>query len=332
MKRTKSIIYMILFFIIVFTVPVFASDGEIKSIDYNIFITEDAKIEVTEVWEVEFNKDVESIVKKVPEVKSIADITIKEYNKDGSVKHEFERVDIDSVTPNKYYIKDNNINIGIDNNGEKKFISIEYTILSHINIYLDCAEFDLILQDKNFGFDSTEITGKVTFAKSLNSLAGFNTWVHSKGVSNVTKVEELSQINFYVDENKSKKQLDIKVVFPINMLTVEYNKIIKGNRLKFIYEEEIVKNENKTEEGQKRLIINGIIITVAISSVTLALVFTVILIFKIKNLKRDEDKDKENEKTENNNTSIENEDKHIEKTVLKNQELETLDKDEKNEK
>ena len=285
---------MILFFIIVFTVPVFASDGEIKSIDYNIFITEDAKIEVTEVWEVEFNKDVESIVKKVPEVKSIADITIKEYNKDGSVKHEFERVDIDSVTPNKYYIKDNNINIGIDNNGEKKFISIEYTILSHINIYLDCAEFDLILQDKNFGFDSTEITGKVTFAKSLNSLAGFNTWVHSKGVSNVTKVEELSQINFYVDENKSKKQLDIKVVFPINMLTVESNKIIKGNRLKFIYEEEIVKNENKTEEGQKRLIINGIIITVAISSVTLALVFTVILIFKIKNLKRDEDEDKEN--------------------------------------
>lgn len=332
MKRTKSIIYMILFFIIVFTVPVFASDGEIKSIDYNIFITEDAKIEVTEVWEVEFNKDVESIVKKVPEVKSIADITIKEYNKDGSVKHEFERVDIDSVTPNKYYIKDNNINIGIDNNGEKKFISIEYTILSHINIYLDCAEFDLILQDKNFGFDSTEITGKVTFAKSLNSLAGFNTWVHSKGVSNVTKVEELSQINFYVDENKSKKQLDIKVVFPINMLTVESNKIIKGNRLKFIYEEEIVKNENKTEEGQKRLIINGIIITVAISSVTLALVFTVILIFKIKNLKRDEDEDKENEKTENNNTSIENEDKHIEKTVLKNQELETLDKDKKNEK
>lgn len=328
MKKTKSIIYMILFFIIVFTMPVFANSGDIKSIDYNIFVTEDAKIEVTEVWEVEFNKGVESITKRVPEVKGIADVAIKEYNKDGSIKHEFERININSVSPNKYYIKDNNINIGIDNNGEKKFISIEYTILNHVNVYLDCAEFDLILQDKNFDLNSTEITGKVSFAKSINSLAGFNTWVHSNSVSSVTKVEELSQINFYVDENKNRKQLDIKVVFPTNMVTVESSKMIKGNRLKFIYEEEIAKNESKTEVGQKKLIMNGIIITIAISSATLAVVFIIILVFKIKNLKKNGNK--ENEKKENNNTSVENEDKHAEKTVVKNQEIETLDKDEKN--
>ncbi len=328
MKKTKSIIYMILFFIIVFTMPVFANSGDIKSIDYNIFVTEDAKIEVTEVWEVEFNKGVESITKRVPEVKGIADVAIKEYNKDGSIKHEFERININSVSPNKYYIKDNNINIGIDNNGEKKFISIEYTILNHVNVYLDCAEFDLILQDKNFDLNSTEITGKVSFAKSINSLAGFNTWVHSNSVSSVTKVEELSQINFYVDENKNRKQLDIKVVFPTNMVTVESSKMIKGNRLKFIYEEEIAKNESKTEVGQKKLIMNGIIITIAISSATLAVVFIIILVFKIKNLKRNGNK--ENEKKEKNNTSVENEDKHAEKTVVKNQEIETLDKDEKN--
>ena len=100
MKKTKSIIYMILFFIIVFTMPVFANSGDIKSIDYNIFVTEDAKIEVTEVWEVEFNKGVESITKRVPEVKGIADVAIKEYNKDGSIKHEFERININSVSPN----------------------------------------------------------------------------------------------------------------------------------------------------------------------------------------------------------------------------------------
>ena len=328
MKITKSIIYMILFFIIVFTMPVFANSGDIKSIDYNIFVTEDAKIEVTEVWEVEFNKGVESITKRVPEVKGIADVAIKEYNKDGSIKHEFERININSVSPNKYYIKDNNINIGIDNNGEKKFISIEYTILNHVNVYLDCAEFDLILQDKNFDLNSTEITGKVSFAKSINLLAGFNTWVHSNSVSSVTKVEELSQINFYVDENKNRKQLDIKVVFPTNMVTVESSKMIKGNRLKFIYEEEIAKNESKTEVGQKKLIMNGIIITIAISSATLAVVFIIILVFKIKNLKKNGNK--ENEKKENNNTSVENEDKHAEKTVVKNQEIETLDKDEKN--
>lgn len=328
MKKTKSIIYMILFFIIVFTMPVFANSGDIKSIDYNIFVTEDAKIEVTEVWEVEFNKGVESITKRVPEVKGIADVAIKEYNKDGSIKHEFERININSVSPNKYYIKDNNINIGIDNNGEKKFISIEYTILNHVNVYLDCAEFDLILQDKNFDLNSTEITGKVSFAKSINSLVGFNTWVHSNSVSSVTKVEELSQINFYVDENKNRKQLDIKVVFPTNMVTVESSKMIKGNRLKFIYEEEIAKNESKTEVGQKKLIMNGIIITIAISSATLAVVFIIILVFKIKNLKKNGNK--ENEKKENNNTSVENEDKHAEKTVVKNQEIETLDKDEKN--
>ena len=328
MKKTKSIIYMILFFIIVFTMPVFANSGDIKSIDYNIFVTEDAKIEVTEVWEVEFNKGVESITKRVPEVKGIADVAIKEYNIDGSIKHEFERININSVSPNKYYIKDNNINIGIDNNGEKKFISIEYTILNHVNVYLDCAEFDLILQDKNFDLNSTEITGKVSFAKSINSLAGFNTWVHSNSVSSVTKVEELSQINFYVDENKNRKQLDIKVVFPTNMVTVESSKMIKGNRLKFIYEEEIAKNESKTEVGQKKLIMNGIIITIAISSATLAVVFIIILVFKIKNLKKNGNK--ENEKKENNNTSVENEDKHAEKTVVKNQEIETLDKDEKN--
>ena len=112
------------------------------------------------------------------------------------------------------------------------------------------------------------------------------------------------------------------------MVTVESSKMIKGNRLKFIYEEEIAKNESKTEVGQKKLIMNGIIITIAISSATLAVVFIIILVFKIKNLKKNGNK--ENEKKENNNTSVENEDKHAEKTVVKNQEIETLDKDEKN--
>lgn len=329
MRKTKNIIYMILFFVIVLVwlaIPVFADSGEINSIDYNILVTEDAKIEVTEIWEVSFDKDTESMIRKIPEVKGIEDVSIKEYNKDGTVKQEFERININSVSANKFYIKDNDIIIGIDNNGngDKKFISIEYTVLNHINVYLDCAEFDMILQDKSFDFDSTEITGKITFAKKIDSLAGFNTWVHSNGVSSVTKVEELSQINFYVDENKSNKQLDIKVAFPTNMLTIDANKVIKGNRLKLIYEEEIEKNSDKTEIGQKKLIVNGMIISVAVISGTLAVVFTLMLIFKIKNLKKDNNK--ENKSLEENNVSTEDDDKNVEKIIVKNQEIETLDK------
>ena len=332
MKKTKSIILLILFFVVLHVMPVFASNGEINSIDYNILVTEDAKIEVIEVWEVNFDKDTESIVRKIPEIKGLDNVTIKEYNKDGTVKHEFERINVNSVSANKYYIKDNDIYIGIDNTGkhDKKFISIEYTILNHINVYLDCAEFDLIIQDKNFDFDSTEITGKIKFAKPIDSLAGFNTWVHSNSVSSVTKVEELSQINFYVDGNKPNKQLDIKVAFPTDMLTVPANKVIKGNRLRLIYEEEIEKNSDKTELGQKKLILNGIIITVAIVSVTLAVIFTLILIFKIKNIKKD--KNKVENKLKEDDVSVELEDKNVEKIIVKNQEIETLDKDKNNKK
>ena len=256
MKKIKSILGLILFFMNVLTVPVFADSGKINSINYNILITEDSKLEITEVWDVNLNNNIEHIVKKVPEIKPISNVKVKEYNKDGSVKKEYELVDVNNLSTNKYSVKDNEIDIFVnkDVNHEKRFFSIEYTIENHINAYLDCAEFDLILQDKKFAFNSEEITGKITFSKPIGSLAGFNAWVHSDNLSSVTKVEELSQINFFVDGNNNNRQLDIKVAFPTEMLSIDSNKIIQGNRLKLIYEEEIAKTEEKTDDNQRKFI------------------------------------------------------------------------------
>ena len=46
MKKIKSILGLILFFMIVLTVPVFADSGKINSINYNILITEESKLEI----------------------------------------------------------------------------------------------------------------------------------------------------------------------------------------------------------------------------------------------------------------------------------------------
>lgn len=323
MKKIKSILGLILFFMIVLTVPVFADSGKINSINYNILITEDSKLEITEVWDVNLNNNIEHIVKKVPEIKPISNVKVKEYNKDGSVKKEYELVDVNNLSINKYSVKDNEIDIFVnkDVNNEKRFFSIEYTIENHINAYLDCAEFDLILQDKKFAFNSEEITGKITFSKPIGSLAGFNAWVHSDNLSSVTKVEELSQINFFVDGNNNNRQLDIKVAFPTEMLSIDSNKIIHGNRLKLIYEEEIAKTEEKTDDNQRKFIMNMFVWVVAIVSALLAFILIIVLIVKIRKIRK--------EKKELKRVNIEIDEKNNDEKFVKNQEVETLDKKDK---
>lgn len=323
MKKIKSILGLILFFMIVLTVPVFADSGKINSINYNILITEDSKLEITEVWDVNLNNNIEHIVKKVPEIKPISNVKVKEYNKDGSVKKEYELVDVNNLSTNKYSVKDNEIDIFVnkDVNNEKRFFSIEYTIENHINAYLDCAEFDLILQDKKFAFNSEEITGKITFSKPIGSLAGFNAWVHSDNLSSVTKVEELSQINFFVDGNNNNRQLDIKVAFPTEMLSIDSNKIIHGNRLKLIYEEEIAKTEEKTDDNQRKFIMNMFVWVVAIVSASLAFILIIVLIVKIRKIRK--------EKKELKRVNIEIDEKNNDEKFVKNQEVETLDKKDK---
>lgn len=312
MKKIKSILYIFLFFLFILTIPTFAKTGNLNSVDYNILVRTDSKLEVIEVWDVSIDKSVQLIDKKIPVIGKVTDVVVKEYNKDSSVKVEYEQVqNEDELTGYKFYVKDNDIKIHInENKDDKQYFSIKYVIEDCINVYLDCAEFDLVLQDKSLGLNTDEITGKISFESEVNSLVNYNTWIHSINLSSVTKVDESSQINFYVDGNKKENQLDVKVVFPTNVITVNSEDIINGNRLRFVFEEEISKSEKKIEEDNKEFIKNVIILIIGILSAILVVILVIILIVKkVKTNKKDIDNEDKKEVDMNEQKILDNKEK-----------------------
>ena len=302
MNKIRNIAILFLIFFCFFAMPVFASSEKINSIDYNIVVTKDSKLEVTEVWNISLGRSNHKVIKSFMHGKIVSNVFIKEYNKDSSVKIEYEEVFEENSDPYKFYIKDNVLNINLDSsNNDKVYLSIEYVVEDAVNVYLDCAEFDFELQDKYFEYNSDEITGKISFEENVASLANFYTWIHSSSLSSVTKVDDYSSINFFIDGNSRYNKIDIKSVFPTNMINVDLDKVTNGNRLKFIFEEEILNNEKQAKESEKEFIINVIILVIGILAIIIVIVLIIVLIVKKKKEKNkdnniDKNLDKEDKK------------------------------------
>ena len=312
MKLKVKIFLLLILFVSVFSVSLYAKSGEINSIDYNIVIKKDGKVAITEVWDVYLNKSDFSKVFQDGEI--VSNIVIKEYNKDGSTKQVYEQVDNEeNLKTYKYIYKDNELIIKSGASKEKRFLHISYELEQCVFVYLDCAELNLVLQNDKFPFESKEITGKVSFENDVKSFSQFNTWIHSDGISNVTKVEETGKINFYVEDNDQKEKLDIKVVFPVNVIDVDEYSIINGNRWEIIYEEELYNKTLKDRETKVEFMVHVVVFILGV-----ALVIATIVLFIIICVKKYREKDNETEEEIN--------DKINDKTLAKNKKINQQDK------
>lgn len=294
----------------------FAVTGKINSADYTVHIKEDGIVDVIEIIDLSLEKDIEIFSKRFDNNLEIKNFEIKEYNKEGEVKLEYEKVDnINDLKVNSYCFEDNILKVKVDKN-VRKYLSISYSLEDNINIYSDCVETNLVLQENDFDYSSYEITGKVQFEDESVNLKDIYVWGHSVNDTIIKRDDELNQIKFILDEKEENQKFDIKVVFPKEIVKTDDLELTNSD----ITLDDIIEKENdiiQSKELKKQFeILNFKLVNIIILVIVLIVVITILLVIIKKKMKKDKNNINENETEDVINENVEDDKKQEETTKI----------------
>ena len=276
-------------------------DGNIDAIDYEVLIKKNSDVVVSEIWELTLDTTVDSVEKEFDDNIVIKDVLVTEYDKDGNKKNDLTKTEGISIDPSSYSVvkqAENRYKVVVRTekvHEGKIYFLFTYTIENAVNFYNDCAEININLQNDKFNFLTKEISGRIMFESEPTSLDNINVWIHSNTDSEFT-MKSIEKINYYIDGNKNRENVSIRVTCPIELFETENIDAVLENKLQDILEEEKNYVNNKLEMAKRDLIVNIVLLVIGV--ILIIILIVVIIIKKVKKSKIEPVKE-ENEMKEN---------------------------------
>lgn len=251
MSSQKMKIAIFIFFIIVisFFIPnnAFAGYQELNNLDFEIHITEDGNMQVTEIWDV-FISETNTLYKTFPKddtYSEIKDVSVSEITSNEKSVN-FSKVDkyMYHVTENCFQALENpdgdfEIAWGVNVLGsEDRVFKISYTVLDNVKKYNDCAELYWKLIGDDFQIYSKNVTGAIYLPDGIENIENLKVWAHGPLNGTITR-ESKNKVSFNVNDVEGGTFLEIRIVTPQNII-VNSNRIINKDMLSLILEEEKV--------------------------------------------------------------------------------------------
>ena len=250
MKANKKIILSILFlilFILLGCNKSNASDLYLNNLDFNAKINQDGSMDVTETWDISV-EDTNTLFKtfKTDSKKytSISNVQVTEVT--GSSEKSFSQIEslMYHVTKDCYYgLKNDDGNfeiawgVGLDDESANKIYKISYKVNDAIAKYNDYAELYWQFVGKDFEIDCKKVTGTIYLPQNASSKEDIKVWGHTEGLNGEIYATDLNKIEFEVNKFYSGRYIEIRSLFPTEIIT-NSNRIYSKNILDEVVSEE----------------------------------------------------------------------------------------------
>ena len=250
MKANKKIILSILFlilFILLGCNKSNASDLYLNNLDFNAKINQDGSMDVTETWDISV-EDTNTLFKtfKTDSKKytSISNVQVTEVT--GSTEKSFSQIEslMYHVTKDCYYgLKNDDGNfeiawgVGLDDESANKTYKISYKVNDVIAKYNDYAELYWQFVGKDFEIDCKKVTGTIYLPQNASSKEDIKVWGHTEGLNGEIYATDLNKIEFEVNKFYSGRYIEIRSLFPTEIIT-NSNRIYSKNILDEVVSEE----------------------------------------------------------------------------------------------
>ena len=250
MKANKKIILSILFlilFILLGCNKSNASDLYLNNLDFNAKINQDGSMDVTETWDISV-EDTNTLFKtfKTDSKKytSISNVQVTEVT--GSTEKSFNQIEslMYHVTKDCYYgLKNDDGNfeiawgVGLDDESANKTYKISYKVNDVIAKYNDYAELYWQFVGKDFEIDCKKVTGTIYLPQNASSKEDIKVWGHTEGLNGEIYATDLNKIEFEVNKFYSGRYIEIRSLFPTEIIT-NSNRIYSKNILDEVVSEE----------------------------------------------------------------------------------------------
>lgn len=271
-KVLISIIFVISFIILLSTNSNASSDLFLDNLNFEVNINSDGSMDVTETWNIEI-EDTNTLFKtfKTDSTKFSRITNVQVTDITNGTNNQFREIDelMYHVTKNCYYGKindDGNFEIawgvGLDNERADKIYKISYTVEDAIAKYNDYAELYWQFVGSDFEISAKNISGTITLPREVSNKEEIKVWGHTEDLNGEIYVTDSDKINFYVTNFNPGRYVEIRTLFPTNLI---YNssRTENVNILESVINEETVwANEaNSRRETRDRINMTIIVVT-----------------------------------------------------------------------
>ena len=297
MKRLKRFII----FIILISVCMIWKTGISKASSSDLFlnllqfeaqIQEDGSMVVTEYWDIDI-EDTNTLYKTFKldnsRYSTITDVTVTDIT--NGQNQPFRKIDQEMyhVTKNCYYglVNKNGMfeiawGVGLDNSSETKEYKIQYTVEDAIAKYQDKAELYWQFVGEDFEVNAQKVVGTITLPQSATSKDEIRVWGHTEDLNGEIYVVDSNTIEFEVDGRNAGNFIEVRTLFPTEMIT-STNRGANKERLQEVIQEETVWAE---EANQKRQMRQNIRYGIAMIEGVIVILLCIVLIKAIRKKKK----------------------------------------------
>ena len=301
MKKIKSL-YIILIFVFLFLIignksNAASSDLELNNLNFDAKILENGDMLVTETWDIDI-EDTNTLFKTfktdINKYLDIKDVKVKEIT--NGINKDFTETSrlMYHVTKDYYYgliNSEGNFEIawgvGLDDDKDTRTYEISYTIEGAVGKYLDYNQLYWQFVGEDFEIDAKKITGTITLPKEVNNKDEIRVWGHTEGLNGEIYATDNNKIEFTINDFKAGTYVEIRTLFPRDILSDEVKRTYDHPILDTVLEEESVWAEEANRLRNQRMIY---VVLIYISITVLSILFIISIIRKIKVIRERKEK------------------------------------------
>ena len=296
----KLVVKKLIFFLLLFILFIIlgnitsnaSSDLFLNYLTFDVNVNTDGSMDVTETWDIDI-EDTNTLFKtfKTDSTKYSDISNVKVVETTNGINRPFREINtiMYHVTENCYYGKinsDGNFEIawgvGMDNSSGNRKYQISYTVEDAIAKYNDYAELYWQFVGDDFEIDARSVSGTITLPQSAVSKDEIKVWGHTEDLNGEIYTTNLDTIQFNLDGFNSGRYVEIRTLFPTEMITSSA-RTKNVDILDSVIEEETVWANEANAKRARRDTINIVIIVVAYSIALLVSILCIRKAIKIYN-------------------------------------------------
>ena len=231
--KTKKYLFEIIFSVFVIFILTSLHNKSFASLylnnlDFDVKVNSDASIDVTEIWDInieETNTLFKTFKTDKTKYSSISNVAVTDITTSNEVAFSQINQLMYHVTKNCYYgmiNKDGNFEIawgvGLDNSKATRKYMIQYKVEDAIAKYNDYSELYWQFVGNDFEIDSSKVTGKIRLPQKASNKDEIKIWGHTEDLNGEIYATTEDTIEFEINKYRSGRFIEIRTLFPTNMI------------------------------------------------------------------------------------------------------------------
>ena len=299
MKKTiKNLLKILIFlfaFLIIGNVKSMASgDLFLNQLNFDAKINYDGSMDVVETWNIDI-EETNTLYKtfKTDSTKYSGITNVQVSDITNGTQKSFKEINtlMYHVTKDCYYGMKNDDGdfeiawgVGLDNSSATRKYQISYTVEDAVEKYSDYAQLYWQFVGKDFNISSNQITGTVTLPTDAKDKDEIKVWGHTEDLNGEIYAREQNKIIFEVNNFKAGRYVEVRTLFPTDMIISS----ARGDENKTILDEVVEEETIWANEANSRRAMKNFMNWAIVIAIDIALIFLCLLFIKnmIKNMKR----------------------------------------------